>query len=287
MADIAIPVATIVSPIYDSIGPTPDTVEAADVERIRNGPWTPFGVMLTNGVQADNGLGSWDGGYCVVGSTDPMVVQMAAAEDPAFGRDVFLSATPGAADEDRVIASNGASCKLGQCLPAGPMAGTGATTRYISWEPVIPSEILAEQTADLVKTSDVTVEAVAGVAVTLRANRRYKMHAELAFVVAGGGTSGAQACWFAAAGLPVGSTLSGVLFKDLALPGIGNSSKALASNDPLGDGGAATSATSGFFVFSGILSPTADCTVQIKAAQHTSTANATTFYKGWITAAEI
>ena len=227
----------------------------------------PFGVMLTNAVNPDDGEGGYLGGYCVVGCTDPMVVQLAASSgNPAASAKLYLQKAEGseggATDQSVIDATYTGPCPLGQCMPEGP---TGATRlRYMTWEPQPPNGRTCQRASDLHITSSTTLVDFASAPV--KAGRRYKIEADLVFsaVIAGG----IDVSWAVSAA--VGRYL---LYADI----IGFNVTILYAANYINPGARVGIAgpQTGVAQLRGVVNATADGYVSVQASQHASNASST------------
>jgi hypothetical protein len=278
MADILTDVALVVA--ITQSGGVFDRVVQQEVSGTRTAP--PYGVLLTNAVSPDIGGGGNAGGYCIVGFTDPMVVQIdPKSDEPGPEAKLYLTddtfAQIGKALSAAALGANGEGpCPLGYCMPEGP--GTGSGMRYMTWQPRPPSGITLRRGSDLAITSSTVLVDFA--AAPVKANRRYRLDSILNFSAdAGGGidaTVNATDALDAQEGL--GEVIATVPATSLANAAAISGAQRVGANGP----------TDGFVRLTSIFTTTADCDVSVQVSQHVSNVAATTIYgTSWLRVTEI
>ena len=242
----------------------------------------PIGVLLTNAVSPDDGNGGTTGGYCVVGSSDPMVVKLVSTSgQPAAGAKLYLQksdGTAGGASDAAVLdATYNGPCPLGYCLPVGP---TGATRlRYITWEPQPPNGVTAQRSISLSITSSTTLVDYASVPV--KAGRRYLLEADLDFGANAAG--GIDVAWAIVGGFS-NALVQGEIIGTAPTTTLAKASETLGPGDRLG----AVGPTAGLAKLRGLFTCAADGTVAVQASQHASNGAATTvFSNSWFRVTEV
>jgi hypothetical protein len=274
--DVLTDVGTVVELSYMG---SQDRVDQSTVDDVFT--WPPIGVMLTNAVSPDDGMGGYTGGYCVVGCSDPMVVRLAASSGtPGTAAKLYLQKADGTAGgaTDQADEAVGAPCPLGYCMPVGP---TGATRlRYMTWEPQPPNSITVKRASSLSITSSTVLVDFASVAV--KAGRRYAFEANLSFTanVAGG----IDVAWQL-----VGATATDILCTGFILADAPPATLSAVACS-MGPGGPMTCVgpTSGVAKLNGVITVTADGTLSVQAAQHASNPGATlVYYVSWFRVTEV
>jgi hypothetical protein len=255
-----------------------DRVDLAVVDDVFT--WPPIGVMLTNAVSPDDGMGGYTGGYCVVGCSDPMVVRLASSSGtPATAAKLYLQKADGTAGgaTDQADEAVGAPCPLGYCLSVGP---TGATRlRYMTWEPQPPNSVTIQRSSDLAITGSTVLVDFASAAV--KAGRRYRLEADLQFTAAADG--GIKAGWAATASVSA-HCVTGDLFETAPANAYVMGTQLTPGGYPL----FATGPTVGHVLMDGIIHADADGSLSIQAAQNASKIAATTILKeSWLRVTEV
>lgn len=279
MPDILMPVGLVVRPYPSDL----TRVYPMAVEALVSTPAPPTGVTLTNVLTPEDPPGQWDGGYCIVGSVDPMIVRLVSGE-PIAGQPLFLvnqdDASDGYATEAAKISilDSSGPLPLGHVMPVGPSTGSGL--RLIDWKPVLPKELLRRAAASVDKISDTGLTSF--LSAPVKAGRRYRIEVCVLFTAAGGGI---KLDWAATLGMTyVDARMHGHVLQSAPA-----TSLVLAdANFDEGDTIEGVGPLAGNIVLEGVLETVLAGGFQVRVAQSVSDINPTSFYDGsWLKLTEL